>query len=76
MPAENAHLAGMKVEIGRIKLVALGKVRHAHAKMSKLVYGRRPLLEALELVWLAVLLVRLSLQDATYQRLSWPFERF
>lgn len=53
------HLARVKVEVACVELVALGKVGYAHAKVAELVDGCWAFLEALELVDVAVLLVRL-----------------
>lgn len=49
----------MEVEIDRVEIISLCKVCHADAEVAKLVNGRWPLLEALELIDTAVLLGRL-----------------
>jgi hypothetical protein len=51
-----AHLAREEVESGRVEVVRLGEVGHAEAKVAQLVDGRRPLLEPLESIRIAVLL--------------------
>lgn len=53
------YLAGIKVEVFRVELVALLEICHAHAVMPQLVYRRWALLKALELVGFAVLLLGL-----------------
>lgn len=45
-----SYLTGEKVEVGGVKLVGLGKVCHAHAKVSDFVNGGGSLLESLLLV--------------------------
>lgn len=58
-----AYLAGVEVEVRRVKVVALGKVGDAHAEVAELVHRRRALLEPLELVGPPVLLGRLEKAD-------------
>lgn len=52
------ELAGIKVEILRVEFIAFLEIGHAHAVMAKLMNRRRTFLEPLELVDVAVLLLR------------------
>lgn len=60
------YLAGMKVEIFAVKLVALGKVGDTHAKVTQLVDWCRAFLETLEFVGAAVFLVGLYIMVSRY----------
>lgn len=53
------YLAGIKVEVFGVELVAFLEIRHTHAVVTQFVHGCWALLKALELVGIAVLLLGL-----------------
>ncbi len=70
------YLAGKEVEISCVEVVALRKVGHTCTEMPKLVHRRRPLLEPLEVVCRAVLLVWLyDDSDVRHASLVDPYVR-